>query len=121
MAVAAKPYIRLFIVLLLIVAGVLAVRFARSRFLYLRREADNEFVSTYVELSIARERYGNSPDSLNLAFRAIYLKNNTDSVWLAAYIKKLAGQIEKSEHIWSKVATKLDSLQKNSASIDILK
>lgn len=121
MAAAAKPYIRLLIVVLLIIAGVLAIRFARSRFLSLRLEADNKFVTTYVELSIARERYGNSPDSLNLAFRTIYLKNNTDSLWMAAYIKGLAGQIDKSERIWNKVATKLDSLQKKSASIDILK
>jgi hypothetical protein len=121
MAVAAKPYIRLLIVVLIVIAGVLAVRFARSRFIYLRLEADNKFISTYVDLSIARERYGSSPDSMNLAFRTIYLKNNTDSAWLAAYIKGLAGNIDKSEHIWSKVATKLDSLQKKSASIDILK
>ena len=121
MAAAAKPYIRLLIFVLLIIAGVLAVRFARSRFLYLRLEADNKFVTTYVELAIARERYGDSPDSLNLAFRTIFQKNSTDSIWLAAYIKGLAGNIDKSEHIWSKVATKLDSLQKNSTSVDILK
>ena len=121
MAVAVKPYLRLALVILIIIAGVLAIRITRSRLLYLNHEADNKFISTYVDLSIAKERYGNSPDSLHLAFRKIYQKNQTDSLWMAAFIEKLTGQVDKSERIWATVVAKLDSFQKNSTSVDILK
>jgi hypothetical protein len=97
----------------------LAIRTARSRLLISRREADNKFIATFVELSIARERFGGNPDSLNLAYHDIYLRNNTDSLWIADYAKKLSGQIEKTEEIWGRIVSKFDSLQKNPPTINL--
>ena len=120
MAAAAKPYLRLIIVVVLIAAGVLAIWFARLRLLNLQQSAENRFVSAYVDLSIARERYGNNPDSLEAAFREIYLNDDIDSAWMAGYVKKLKGDIDKSERIWGKVTARLDSLQKKPPTAGVL-
>ncbi len=109
---AAKPINRLYLILILIIAGIAAVFAARSRFLYQRQVDENRFVSTYLALSISREKYISEPDSLMTAVDNIYGRNGTDSTWMADYGKKLSKDLERSEHVWVRIAAKLDSLRK---------
>lgn len=108
---AVKPY-RKTIVILAIIAVAAGVCIARSRHLASAREDEMKFVSTYVKLSIARERFANQPDSLRGATSLTYLNNRTDSLWMDVFSRKIADDPGRGERIWSNITARLDSLRK---------
>ena len=109
---AVRPINRLILILILIVAGIAAAFAVRSRFLQQRQADENRFISTYLAMSLSREKYIAQPDSFNIAIREIFGKFETDSTWMADYGRKLSKDLVKSEHVWARIAAKLDSLRK---------
>jgi hypothetical protein len=107
---AVKPFAKLTIILIIILAGIAAAIGARSRFLNYRKSNDNRFILTYLAISIAKEKYYAS-DSLKLAIDKIYIKYGTDSIWMANYGNKLSKDLNKSVQVWNNITGRLDSLR----------
>ncbi len=98
--------------MILIIAGIAAVFAARSRLLYQRQADENRFISTYLAISISREKYISQPDSLTIAMDKIFGRYGTDSTWMADYGKKLSKDLARSEQVWVRITAKLDSLRR---------
>ena len=109
---AVKPFAKLALILFVILAGIAVTMGARSRFLNYRKSQEKRFVSTYLAMSLAREKFIGNPDSLSIALRRVFDKYGTDSVWMADYGKKLSIDLKLGNHIWADITTKLDSLKK---------
>jgi len=108
---AVKPSRILIIIVILIVAGILVVHSFRSRLSIRQAEERRRFISTYVDLSLARARFADEPDSLRQGLTEVFQKNGVDSAWMGDYIKGLSGNIGKSEKIWREIGARLDSLR----------
>jgi len=108
---AAKPAIRFLLILILILAGVAVIKFTRSRFLFQNQKDDDRFISTYIGLSLASEKYSTQPDSCRINAANIFAENGTDSVWMADYTMKLSGDITKSSILWQRIVAKLDTIR----------
>ncbi|OGC94871.1 MAG: hypothetical protein A2W25_14200 [candidate division Zixibacteria bacterium RBG_16_53_22] len=108
---AVRPFKTFLIILILIVAGVGAIYIVQSRRHYTRRMQYERFVSAYVALSIAREKYPSSPDSLSMAYDSILAAHGVDSAWLSSFAASLSADIHQSSRIWDKIVARLDSLR----------
>jgi hypothetical protein len=111
---AVKPLAKLALIFLVILAGILVTINARSRLLDYRKSQEKRFISTYLAMSVARERFIINPDSLKTALKDIFEINGTDSVWMADYGSGLSIDLKRGNRIWADITTKLDSLRKAS-------
>jgi hypothetical protein len=109
---AVKPLTKLALFFLVILAGIAVTIGARSRLLNYRKSQEKRFVSTYLAMSLAKERFIGNPDSLSIALRDVFDKYGTDSVWIADYGKGLSIDLKRGNRIWADITTKLDSLRK---------
>jgi hypothetical protein len=109
---AVRPLAKLALIFLVIFAWIALIIGARSRLLSYRKSQENRFISTYLAMSVAREKYVNNPDSLRASSQAIFDKNETDSVWMVDYGRKLSIDLVRGERIWATIISKLDSLKK---------
>jgi len=116
---AVKPY-RIILLAITIIAGAAAIHVHRSRHLTSKLHDERKFVSTYIDLSIARERYSDYPDSLRDQIAVVYERNGADSIWMAQYAKKLSPNIDRSDRIWNEIVVRLDTLRKAAAPESIL-
>jgi hypothetical protein len=108
---AAKRTIKILAVLVLIVAGAMAIVIVRTRLLSISQKDESRFISTYMGLSIANSRYSNNPDSLKIARDETYRINSADSAWVVNYSKGLSKDLAKSARIWDEIIIKIDSLR----------
>jgi hypothetical protein len=111
---AVKPFAKVALILFVILAGIAVTMGARSRFLNNRKSQEKRFVSTYLAMSLAKERFIGNPDSLKIALMDAFDKYGTDSVWMADYGKRLSVDLKLGNRIWADITTKLDSLKKES-------
>jgi hypothetical protein len=110
---AVKPLANLALIFLVILAGIAVAIGARSRLLNYSTSQEKRFVSTYLAMSLARERFIGNPDSLKIALKDVFEIYGTDSVWMANYGKRLSIDLKLGNRIWADITTKLDSLRKN--------
>jgi hypothetical protein len=108
---AVKPLTKIALIGIIILAGIAVAVGARSRFLHYRKSEENRFISTYLAMSIDREKYIGNPDSLRITFNEIFKRYGTDSAWMAIYGKKLAQDLRRSEQVWVSITNILDSLR----------
>jgi hypothetical protein len=115
---AAKSSRILLFIALVIAAGIGAFIIARSRLRHSRLQEAERFVSTYVALSIAHEKYRSQPESLQAAYAEIYQEAGADSAWMFDFTGRLALDPARGEIIWSKIVRSLDSLRGDTVSYD---
>ena len=106
-----KPLRILILILLLSIAGIAIALVIKSRLSYESKKNQEKFISTYLDISIARGKYSNEGDSLKAALENIYRKHGINSVWMVNYIRKLPDDLLKSEQIWDIIVAKLDSMR----------
>jgi hypothetical protein len=111
---AVRPLVKLALIFLVIFAGIAMAINIRSRLFDYHKSQEKRFVSTYLAMSVARERFINDPDSLKTTLKDIFEKYGTDSVWMADYGKGLSIDLKRGNRIWADITTKLDSLRKES-------
>jgi hypothetical protein len=111
---AVRPFAKLAIIFLVIIAGIGVTMGARSRFLNYRKDQEKRFVLTYITMSVAREKYIGNPGLLRNAINTIYEQNKTDSVWMADYGRQLSNDLARGERVWAEIVARLDSLGKAS-------
>ena len=78
------------------------------------------FINTYVDLTIARARYGVRPREYDVAVKNIYAQYNTNPEIMKEYLQKMANNPQEQHEIYNAIADKLkrmedipaDSLQK---------
>jgi hypothetical protein len=117
---AVKPVTKLFIVLIIIIAGIAAAMGARSRFLHQRQADESRFIATYLAMSIANEKYIGQPDSLKAATENIFNKYGADSTWMADYGKKLSTNLVQSKQVWTEITKRLEALRNDPDSDTLL-
>jgi hypothetical protein len=103
--------IKIFAVLILVLAGAMAIVIARTRLLSISQKDESRFIAAYVSLSVANGRYIDNPDSLRIARNETYKLTQTDSVWIENYAAKLSKDLSKSSRIWDEIILKLDSVR----------
>ena len=108
---AANKTIKLFAILIVILAGAAAILIVRTRLLTTALNEESKFVSAYIGLTIANGEFSNNPDSLKIARQKVYKSTKTDSAWIAEYGKGLSKNISKSAKVWDQIIVKLDSIR----------
>ncbi len=101
--------------LIIIISGIAAISFVRSRTSKFPSPNDEKFIAAYIDLALTKEMVGHYPDSLTAAFDRIYRENGVDSTWIREYVKDLSKAGEKNKIIWGIIVEKLDSLKSNPA------
>lgn len=109
---AAKRYVIIFVSLAAI-AAIAALYYSSNSSRFRKSSEDQKFARTYAELALAREIYGNNPDSLEAAFQRIFRSNGCDSTWMYNHLKKIADP-RRYDDILKDVTSYLDSLTKAS-------
>jgi|WetSurMetagenome_2_1015567.scaffolds.fasta_scaffold09720_4 hypothetical protein len=108
---AANRTIKIFAVLILVLAGAVAIVIARTRLLSISQKDESRFIAAYVGLSAANARYVDNPDSLRLSQSEIYRLTKTDSAWIENYAANLSKDLSNSSRIWDEIILKLDSVR----------
>jgi hypothetical protein len=108
---AANKTIKIFAVLILVLAGALAIIIVRTRLLSISQKDESRFIAAYVNLSVANGRYIDNPDSLRIARNEAYKLTQTDSLWIENYAAELSKDLSKSSRIWDEIIIKLDSVR----------
>ena len=108
---AAKKTITIFAILILVIAGAVAIVIARTRLSSISKKDEAKFITAYIDLTVANSKYIDYPDSLRIARDRIYESTETDSVWMANYGAGLAKNLTRSAKIWDEIILKLDSIR----------
>jgi hypothetical protein len=108
---AVNKTIKVFAILIVILAGAMAILIVRTRLLSISIKDESRFVEAYVGLTIANSNYGNRADSLQIAREIVFNTTSTDSAWIADYGKSLAEDPSRSSRVWDQIIVKLDSIR----------
>lgn len=108
---AVKPLQVLIVSLILIAICAGAYYGLRQKMASDRATDEQKFISAYIALAVARERYSANPDSFNLIADRIYAKYQADSTWMRNFADRLAKNVGRSRHVWQNITSGLDSLR----------
>jgi hypothetical protein len=108
---AVRPFRIFLIIVFIITAATATILVVDSRLSTARNNSERKFISIYIYLSLAKERYAGRPDSLVLVTSDIFAANHVDSVWMSEYASELTRDLSRGERIWSEIIKGLDSLR----------
>ena len=92
--VAKRPLVT--IIIIAAIVTIAALQYGRFIELTSRQEKldDLKFIKTYIELSIAKGEI-DQLDSLESIFDSLFIENETDSLWMREYLKKIGDDTDK--------------------------
>jgi ATP-dependent Lon protease len=70
------------------------------------------FINTYVELTLAKIKYGNLDKQYQNIKKEIFLKNGTGEEFLNNFIDKISTNIEIQQEIYEEIANRLEKFDK---------
>lgn len=109
---AAKRLLTIIIILAAITA-IAVLQYQRHRHIDSVTTDDEKFVSTYMELAVARETFAGNPDSLTSVYERIFSQNGTDSIWMLQHIRSISDDTGRRLLLWGRIVDRLDSLKEN--------
>jgi len=77
----------------------------------LTRQEKEAFINTYVDLTIARARYGVRPKDYDVTVKHIYAEYNTSPELMKEYLQKMANNPQEQHEIYNAIADKLKGME----------
>ncbi len=98
------------IIIIAAIVTIAALQYGRFIELTSRQEKldDLKFIKTYVELSIAKDEI-DELDSFESILDSLFMENETDSLWMREYLKKIGDDTDKRQRIWQAILDTLNA------------
>ena len=98
------------IIIIAAIVTIAALQYGRFIELTSRQEKldDLKFIKSYVELSLAKDEI-DELDSLESIFDSLFMVNETDSLWMREFLRKIGDDTDKRQRIWKAILDTLNA------------